>query len=477
MSLSPTQADSEAPENFTLDPSLIQETEDGNVTFLPKKVMGRITVENFDTRLESRLQNFGSVAHIDWSDATFFKILEGLPKFKRPSLPESVEKAKVFVSHYVGKTTALVDVESAITTLYLRLHLDKYWLVPQRFIGETEIPASNAGERYAINDGYFLALSGMNGGSKTVRSPYTPQDIVVDMAMVNKWYIQIMDWLDTPLNSPENKEKVNLVLNYLGYLALNLMRLITKTEESLDTHIPCFVTERYLSFWGSIINPGNTPMPCYLSYTVYKTLFQRFKPDAVRFVCYFALSIEVNKENQNIAGVLKSGGMLALAETGLGMIHWLMAARSTLDESVIVILKHMAFGKFTVPIEELLTFLTEVDESKQWSWTWARLIRDGALVHLSVGKHPLFVLILAYLSIKGDTSNPAWNAVQFKKYEYQKKEAILFGSAILQIMTEESAEDAKTVEARRVADIILKKKPKGDRPMPEFQDVEEQEFL
>lgn len=121
-----------------------------------------------------------------------------------------------------------------------------------------------------------------------------------------------------------------------------------------------------------------------------------------------------HKNDNNFTGLLKAGGMLSLADNGLGLVSWTAKAA----EKMVVELGRYMSAVLVNPamissMKRLLHFMST--ETQQVTWPWCRLFDESALFDLST-KRNKDAAVLSALVVLGDPSNLSQMA-QFKDME------------------------------------------------------------
>lgn len=194
---------------------------------------------------------------------------------------------------------------------------------------------------------------------------------------------------------PERSKLINLT----GFIMSTCLRLIKKESTCLDHHMMESGTHSFQSLydgWLKLTIPppgGNFPV-------LFQATFPGNDTDSKRlFACLVNEWVD-HKNDNNFTGLLKAGGMLSLADNGLGLVSWTAKAA----ENMVVELGRYMSSVLVNPamissMKRLLHFMST--ETQQVTWPWCRLFDESALFDLST-KRNKDAAVLSALVVLGD---------------------------------------------------------------------------
>lgn len=132
------------------------------------------------------------------------------------------------------------------------------------------------------------------------------------------WYNRIWNMLDS-----SDEKIIQKSINYLGFLYLNLMRLM-KTSSSLQFHITKNVSINFKKFYKISDFSAITPPPHPDFYVKFGIYFKKAGPNCCNVMHYLIKAYKQSKE------ILDEACLNELRFTGLGTIKWFYEAASLL---------------------------------------------------------------------------------------------------------------------------------------------------
>lgn len=111
------------------------------------------------------------------------------------------------------------------------------------------------------------------------------------------------------------------MINLIGFIMINCLRLIKKESTCLDTHMPESGTHSFQSLYDGWLKLTIPPPGGNFS-SRFQTCFPGNDDDSKRLFACLVNEWMTHTENNDFIGLLKAGGMLALADNGLGLISW-----------------------------------------------------------------------------------------------------------------------------------------------------------
>lgn len=245
------------------------------------------------------------------------------------------------------------------------------------------------------------------------------------------WYNRIWEMLDS-----SDEKIVQKVINYLGFLYLNLMRLM-KTDGSLQYHITKNVSVNFKKLYGISDFSGITPPPHPEFYIKFGMDFRKTGANCCDVMVYLIEAYPEAKE------ILDEACLKELKFTGLGAIKWFYEATShlkkkrssflkTLKEASSVVLKPCEQWDFYHTIQRIESYESKEDTSR--SFPYCRLFEDAALCNLAVKSNKLFVAIMVHLIYSGGDLS-IFKIAQLKCIsENDKRRASVIAATIVSIM-------------------------------------------
>lgn len=241
------------------------------------------------------------------------------------------------------------------------------------------------------------------------------------------WYNHIWEMLDS-----SHPAVINKAINYLGFLYLNLMRLVKTQSGSLQYHITKNLSINFKKFWNISDFSKITPPPHPEFYDEFRMQFKKTQKNCCDVLGYL---IEANKMAKEI---LDEACLKELKFTGMGIIHWFYKAASHLKVEkrvFLIFLITRSFDRYLLRPYLFNRTIKKIDEYENLedcaSRPYCRLFKDSAHCDLAVKNDPLFVAIMVHIiHSEGDLS--IFNIPQLK-----------------------SITDAHKSEASRIARIIV----------------------
>lgn len=215
------------------------------------------------------------------------------------------------------------------------------------------------------------------------------------------WYNHIWEMLDS-----SNQTAVQNAINYLGFLYLNLMRLIKTQSGSLQFHITKNVSINFKKFWNISDFSKITPPPHPKFYEEFRMQFRKTQSNCCDVLVYLMEANGMAKE------ILDEACLQELKFTGLGIIHWFYKASAHLKVERRLFLNFLKGGSIDNYLLSRVPFYITIKKIEKFesikdcpSLPYCRLFRDSANSGLAVKNDPLFVAIMVYIiHLDGDLS-------------------------------------------------------------------------
>lgn len=214
---------------------------------------------------------------------------------------------------------------------------------------------------------------------------------------VNEFWTELIRMVDS-----DHTER-NRVINLTSFIMINCLRLIKKEATCLDHHMPESGTHSFQSLydgWLKLLIPppgGNFAAK-------FQTCFPGNDTDSKRLFACLVNEWKSHSTDNDFIGLLKAGGMLALADNGLGLISWTAKAAEKMGVEVGTYMTSILVTPSIIEsMQRLLNFM--IRETPGVTWPWCRLFTESALFDLST-KRNKDASILSALVVLGDLTSP-----------------------------------------------------------------------
>lgn len=132
----------------------------------------------------------------------------------------------------------------------------------------------------------------------------------------------------------------------------------------------------------------------------FQTWFPGNDTDSKRLFACLVNEWKDHARDNDFIGLLKAGGMLALADNGLGLVSWTGKADEKMGVEVgIYMTSILVTPSVMESMHKLLQFMTREDPGV--TWPWCRLFTESALFDLSTKKNK-DATVLSALVVLGD---------------------------------------------------------------------------
>lgn len=205
----------------------------------------------------------------------------------------------------------------------------------------------------------------------------------------------------------------NRLINLTSFIMINCLRLIKKEATCLDHHMPESGTHSFQSLYDGWLKL-TIPPPGGNFAVKFQVCFPGNDSDSKRLFACLVNEWRSHSSNNDFIGLLKAGGMLALADNGLGLVSWTAKAAEKMGVEVGTYMTSILVTPSIIEsMQRLLTFMTR--ENPGVTWPWCRLFTETALFDLSTKKNK-DASILSALVVLGDP-NLLMQMSQFKDME------------------------------------------------------------
>lgn len=123
------------------------------------------------------------------------------------------------------------------------------------------------------------------------------------------------------------------VINLTSLIMINCLRLIKKESTCLDLHMPESGTHSFQSLYDGWLKL-TIPPPGGNFAAKFQVCFPGNDMDSKRLFACLVNEWKSHSDDNDFIGLLKAGGMLALAENGLGLVSWTAKAAEKMGVEV-----------------------------------------------------------------------------------------------------------------------------------------------
>lgn len=355
--------------SFTVDPNLAHDLN---------------SIRNLKTSQVSNVSN--SLTSTHWDD-DLFKEIYGEPAktylFKKGDTESIGKLCMVFLANYLG------------------LKQNK----PEELIGlyKSILPSMTIGKKLVFAETSNTPSEALEIGEVDVNAYKFPGSMInqqVGSCLLTKQHIKTF-WTEmTKLNADEGGNRKNLI-DLTCFIMLNCLRLIKKEATCLNFHMPEAGTHSFQSLYQgwfkfSIPPPGgNFPL-------FFQNTFPGNDPDSKQLFACLVNGWMKNKDDNDYIGLLKAGGMLSLADNGLGLISWTMKAAEKMGVELGTYMSVILVNQAIISsMRRLLEFIQ--GNENQITWPWCRLFEETALFDYST-KRNKDAAALSALVVMGDVA-------------------------------------------------------------------------
>lgn len=189
------------------------------------------------------------------------------------------------------------------------------------------------------------------------------------------------------------------MINLVSFIMINCLRLIKKESTCLDNHMPESGTHSFQSLYDGWLKLPIPPPGGNFS-SRFQTSFPGNDTDSKRLFACLVNEWTSHTNDNDFIGLLKAGGMLALADNGLGLVSWTGKAAEKMGVEVGTYMTSILVTPSIIEsMQRLLTFMTR--SRPGITWPWCRLFTDSALFDLSTKKNK-DATVLSALVVLGD---------------------------------------------------------------------------
>lgn len=334
-----------------------------------------------------------------WNDEQIYKphYLEKAATFKLSEITILCSHASVFLNWYVGQEISHKRLALSCKILLLSMKYEDSFIFPDKFVHADDVVVA-AADNTTIQKIASASFANDNLGT-------------LETQRIRLWYANV--WIN--LHSTNHKT-VQTCINYLGYVLLNMMRLITKSRASVEKHIVRSVTRQFNNIWGKTFIISATPPPyADKCYTTFLFAFKKGEKDCSDMLVYILEALEHPRPNliNTTQSIIKSGCSLVLSETGLGLVHWLKKAAEKLELNPLHLIDYFRCDPYKKTAIHCSNFFKMAET--EYSWIFARLFNDAALKTLSIKSQPTMASTFLHIIYVGEELKLMLNIDQFKK--------------------------------------------------------------
>lgn len=234
----------------------------------------------------------------------------------------------------------------------------------------------------------------------------------------------------TEMTSLFNAEGVSMMnmINLTCFIMLNCLRLIKKESTCLNSHMPESGTHSFQSLYQGwlklTIPPPGGNFPIYFQNT-----FPGNDLDSKQIFACLVNGWIAHSDNHNYLGLLKAGGMLSLADNGLGLISWTVKAAEKMGVELGTYMTAVLVNQALIAsMRRILDFINQ--NTNQKTWPWCRLFEESALFDYSTKKNK-DATVLSALVVMGDESALSQMA-QFKEMDVHIRRYSPIASSVIE---------------------------------------------
>lgn len=402
---------------------------------------------------------------VDWDDEYFNThfVAKALIN-KRPTPTEAGLYARSFLNWYVYNVTPSTIQDTMVGLISSVKYSENHYLISDHFFKETSTTTLSPpggveeikGKEWKTSCQGSVAPQATGGASSTGLSragQSSTQSILT--ADSESWYTTLWKNLSAPPEDNKYPQTYLYSIYYLGFIAMQLLRVCVKDKNTVALHIMTYTTERYSKFFGIDLGIKDTLPPHDSMLNDFKINFDRFKPPSIKcltMIVFSHISVEGDKKD-HVQSIFRAVGLLSLSSVGLGCLGWLFRAHTETNVELEDLLKYVAVARHAEMVRSILTFCKTIGGNvNERSWQWCRLFTDGAFAELSTQKDITFAAIFMEVSTGASLDDPLWDIPQFqgRLTNVHKDYAYMWGQEILRDILMSTAEGAKTDETKRI---------------------------
>lgn len=267
------------------------------------------------------------------------------------------------------------------------------------------------------------------------------------------------------------------LINLFGFIMINCMRLIKKESTCLDTHMIESGTQSFQSLYGGWLKVA-IPPPGGDFASRFQTSFPGNAYDSKMLFACLVTEFSTNPTNQDLLGLLKAGGMLALSDNGLGLVSWTVMAADKMGVAVGIYMQSLLINQpLMSSMDRLIDFIALGDE-RGVAWNWCRLFNETALFDYSTRKNKDAALLSA-LVVLGDP-NKLIGMSQFRDLELYIRKYEPIATAVVNYYSTSSGGPVGSVAAQAIMSnsLVHQNPTQGrlvNRPVEQVEVVQEQD--
>nr|AMO03232.1 VP1 [Lye Green virus] len=381
---------------------------------------------------------------LDWTEETFPSMAMGSKIKTRPSILDQVNAASIVLNWYVSgiQRRILVPIETVIVGMTTSGDANYVFgdeifdattgieLEPQPAV---EMLTPSELERWraaAIGAGPELPPMNPMGGIPIAQGDASKLASAVPDTTL--WYKKMWELLHVVVvaDSAETAEQTagrRYALNYIGYICLLVIRGVAKNHATVIAALEKNLPDRVTAFWPYDHTMPKPPMGHDISIRDIENALERGSSHTRRLLVNLIQSSLTTEPTKR--GILMSGCMKSLQDSGLGALHWVFEASRAIEVEPRALMEAMFYGPFIGSTMVVGRFLSEAKNSSR-SWKWARVLNDGYLTALSVKNNKIYVATLVALVAELKPDHAIWNIPSLALSNWMKHRALEHAQSI-----------------------------------------------
>lgn len=278
--------------------------------------------------IETLNPNINTLPHVNWNDAYFQQSFAAKVPRQRPPVANAQAAAKFFLDLYLGgpKKDTL---KNAVWTLIYSTTLtneDEY-LVPEALINGIEIGGVAYQREADVVYAPLPEVVAMIGAHDYDGKHYTEADC-------KQWYRDI----DQKLTEGDKN-----AINYVAYLAMTCIRLITKDIITVSKCIQASVNKNFANLWKKDPPTDRIPPPPSQPFNQTWTSVFLSGEGPIKDLVTLMIRIGITDSENSVCriGIANATCLLNLRYTGMGCYACTMAAAAVLNVFPMVLIQHV----------------------------------------------------------------------------------------------------------------------------------------
>lgn len=359
-----------------------------------------------DLSLINSVSNTSEVT--EWSHELYQRdYLQKATLYIKSTLAVAVGHAQVVIDFLMGNRDNMDTIGKSMLIVLRTMTLGGKDFCPETMIGQVQLPVAPAINADSWKYRFYKSQTGVETGTRIISNSGVNTEITVGSA--ETWAKEIIGLLSDEKNTIHHQ----VMINYVGFYILNILRAIVKDPVQIEEHICQWFDTRFLKFWT--LNPLQSSVhppseECYIPLSV---CLKKQSKDCDQLLTYLVESYHysVVKKEANISGALKAGCLLSLSNVGLGIINWLNQAAMRVKIPLVELIEHLDNTLFAPTLRKVINLMVRLQENNDYSWPFARLFQETALSDLATKEDSLLVSFCIHLVKENDTD--IWTAAQY----------------------------------------------------------------